>query len=60
MYYDGNTVKLFTIFTYTMIQMFTFIHIINLIFNLIIQNKLKVEDTEQTNVSGTKVTLTFL
>ena len=40
--------------------MFIFNHIINLIFNLIIQNKLKVEDTEQTNVSGTKVTLTFL
>ena len=27
MYYDGNTVKLFTIFTYTMIQMFIFIHL---------------------------------
>ena len=37
MYYNGNTV-------------FIFIHVINLIFNLIIQNKLQVEDTEQNNV----------
>ena len=30
--------------------MFIFIHVINLISNLIIQNKLQVEDTEQNNV----------
>ena len=37
MYYDGNKV-------------FIFIHVINLISNLIIQSKLQEEDTEQNNV----------